>query len=250
MLLKKIKVLFAKIILKLPIIVGLLLWCHKTLLTSLLPQINILFSIAGDIACMVRMSVYFYLRIDNMKINTSHASHIFVAGSLALLLAQTAAHADSANTITFKGEVTEQTCEVTVNGVNARPVVLLPTVAKSELTSLDSVAGLTAFTLGVTGCTADTDALNIKTVFVANNMTQHGNLANTGTAQGVELQLMTDSLGTAVIDLRNSTPVDGITVAAGNTTGEHDYAVQYYSPNGNASAGTVIGTVQYAVSYL
>lgn len=184
-----------------------------------------------------------------MKFNISHANRIFVASSLALLITQTA-YADSANTITFKGEVTEQTCEVTVNGVNARPVVLLPSVAKSELASTASSAGLTAFTLGVTGCTLDTDALDIKTVFVANNMTERGNLANTGTAQNVELQLMTDSTGTTAIDLRSAAPIDGITVAAGSTSGEHDFAVQYFSPNGGATAGTVIGTVQYAVTYL
>jgi len=86
-----------------------------------------------------------------MKINNPHTSYIFAAGGLALLLAQIA-YADSANTITFKGEVTEQTCEVTVNGVNARPVVLLPSVAKSDLAAAASSAGLTTFTLGVTGC--------------------------------------------------------------------------------------------------
>lgn len=81
-------------------------------------------------------------------------------------------------------------------------------------------------------------------------MTALGNLANTGTAQNVELQLLTDATGTTVIDLRDPTPVAGITVAAGSTSGEHDYAVQYYSPNGGATAGTVVGTVQYAVTYL
>ncbi|SNY63888.1 fimbrial protein [Enterobacter sp. CC120223-11] len=184
-----------------------------------------------------------------MKFNTSHASSLFVAGSIALLFAQ-AANADSANTITFKGEVTEQTCEVTVNGVNARPVILLPSVAKSELATASSSAGLTPFTLGVTGCTVDEDALDIKTVFVASNMTERGNIANTGTAQNVELQLTTDNAGTTPVDLRNAGGVAGITVAAGSTSGEHDFAVQYFSPNGGATAGTVMGTVQYAVSYL
>ena len=81
-------------------------------------------------------------------------------------------------------------------------------------------------------------------------MTERGNLANTGTAQNVELQLLTDSAGTTPIDLRTGTPVAGITVAAGNTSGGHDFAVQYFSPNGGATAGTVVGTVQYAISYL
>lgn len=184
-----------------------------------------------------------------MNINTSLITRTLMASGIALALTQ-AAYADSANTITFKGEVTEQTCEVTVNGVNARPVVLLPTVAKSELAAAASSAGLTTFTLGVTGCTVDADnALDVKTVFIANNMTDRGNLANTGSAQNVELQLMTDSTGTTAIDLRDALPVAGIKVAAGATSGEHDYAVQYFSPAGGATAGTVVGAVQYAISY-
>ena len=183
-----------------------------------------------------------------MTINTSLITRTFIASGIAMVLTQPA-FADSANTITFKGEVTEQTCEVTVNGVNARPVVLLPSVAKSELAAAASSAGLTTFTLGVTGCTTDTDALDIKTVFIANNMTDRGNLANTGSAQNVELQLMTDSAGTTAIDLRDAQPVGGISVAAGQTSGEHDYAVQYFSPAGGATAGTVVSAVQYAITY-
>lgn len=184
-----------------------------------------------------------------MKFNTSRVNQTLIAGGIALLFSQ-ATNAESANTITFKGEVTEQTCEVVVDGVSARPVVLLPSVSKSDLSAAASTAGLTSFTLGVTGCTADTTALDIKTLFVANNMTSLGNLANTGTAQNVELQLMSDSAGTQAIDLRDRTPVAGITVAAGDTAGEHDFAVQYFSPNGGATAGTVVGSVQYSISYL
>ncbi|WP_435952942.1 fimbrial protein [Dryocola sp. BD626] len=158
--------------------------------------------------------------------------------------------ADSDNTITFKGEVTEQTCSVAVNGASARPVVLLPTVSKSELATATDTAGLTTFTLGVSGCTVDTDDLQIKTLFIGTNVTAAGNLGNTGTATGVELQLLTDETGTSVIDLRNPTAVAGITVKAGQTVGEHNYAVQYYTASGSAGAGTVIGAVQYAVSYL
>lgn len=162
-----------------------------------------------------------------------------------------AVNADSANTITFKGEVTEQTCSVTVNGSAARPVVLLPTVSKSELAAATDTAGLTTFTLGVSGCTSDANnALDIKTLFIGTNVTAGGNLGNAGTATNVELQLLTDATGSSVIDLNSATAVAGITVAAGKTTGEHDYAVQYYTPTGSAGAGTVVGVVQYAISYL
>lgn len=171
------------------------------------------------------------------------------AGISALIISQVAM-ADSANTITFKGEVSEQTCEVTINGVTARPVVLLPTVSKSQLATADAAAGLTTFTLGVTGCAVASGALDIKTVFIGNNVSATGNLENTGTATNVELQLLTDAGGATPIDLRSATPVTGVTVAAGQTEGAHDYAVQYYSPTGSATAGTVLGSVQYAITYL
>lgn len=158
--------------------------------------------------------------------------------------------ADSTNTITFKGEVSEQTCEVTINGVTARPVVLLPTISKSQLASADTSAGLTTFTLGVTGCAVTSGALDVKTVFVGNNVSATGNLENTGSATNVELQLLTDAGGATPVDLRTSTAIAGVTVPAGQTSGEHDFAVQYYSPTGSATAGTVLGSVQYAVTYL
>ncbi len=172
-----------------------------------------------------------------------------VVGITACMLSQ-AAVADSTNTITFKGEVSEQTCEVTINGVTARPVVLLPTVSKSQLATADSAAGLTTFTLGVTGCAVTSGALDVKTVFVGHNVSATGNLSNTGSATNVELQLLTDAGGATPIDLRTSTAIAGVTVPAGQTSGEHDFAVQYYSPTGSAGAGTVLGSVQYAITYL
>nr|WP_312978487.1 fimbrial protein [Atlantibacter sp.] len=166
------------------------------------------------------------------------------------LFAACSVMADSANTITFRGEVTEQTCSVTVNGSAARPVVLLPTVNKSELSDPADTAGLTTFTMGVSGCTTGPSDMQLKTLFIGTNVTASGNLANTGDAQNVELQLMTDSTASMAIDLRAMQAVDGIVLRAGETAGEHDFAVQYFTPTGSATAGTVVSAVQYAISYL
>ncbi len=68
----------------------------------------------------------------------------------------------SNNTITFQGEVTAQTCSVTVNGLEANPVVLLPTVSSSDLDASGQTKGKTTFTLGVSGCTSGSDDLDIK----------------------------------------------------------------------------------------
>nr|MBA2814699.1 putative fimbrial protein SthA [Candidatus Pantoea persica] len=68
------------------------------------------------------------------------------------------AFAASDNTINFQGEIAEETCSVTVNGNTTSPLVLMPTVSASELTTKGNIAGQTTFTVGLTGCTGDSKA--------------------------------------------------------------------------------------------
>ncbi|AHK19396.1 fimbrial protein [Yersinia similis] len=161
----------------------------------------------------------------------------------------TVAMSASNNTITFQGEVTAQTCSVTVNGLEANPIVLLPTVSSSDLSDSGQTKGKTTFTLGVSGCTSGTDDLDIKTIFIGSLVTATGNLQNTGTAGNVELQLLKDATTTTGIDLNSGLAQDGIVLLAGDTSAEHDFAVQYYA-TGQSTPGSVIASVQYAVSYL
>ncbi|WP_016587745.1 fimbrial protein, partial [Yersinia pestis] len=109
--------------------------------------------------------------------------------------------------------------------------------------------GKTTFTLGVSGCTSGSDDLDIKTVFIGSLVTATGNLQNTGTAGNVELQLLKDATTTTGIDLNSGLAQDGIVLLAGDTSAEHDFAVQYYA-TGQSTPGSVIASVQYAVSYL
>ncbi|MGH1382847.1 MAG: fimbrial protein [Shewanella xiamenensis] len=169
--------------------------------------------------------------------------------SALVLTALFGANAHANNTITFLGEVSDQTCEVAINGATANPTVLLPTVSTADLATAGSVAGETPFTLSVSGCTINaTQALPIKTVFVGNSVTVAGNLGNTGTATNVSLQIL-DAVGGNAVDLTGVATVDGLNVAAGDSTASHDFAVQYYA-EGAATAGTVVSSVQYAISYL
>ncbi|HEY4803885.1 MAG TPA: type 1 fimbrial protein, partial [Paraburkholderia sp.] len=113
--------------------------------------------------------------------------------AIAIVAATTApaiAFAASANTINFQGEVATQTCAVTIDGVASNPTVRLPEVSAGALSAAGSAAGLTTFTIGVTGCTAQASATPIKTVFVGNQVDSNGNLGNTGTAGNVALQLL------------------------------------------------------------
>lgn len=169
---------------------------------------------------------------------------IAVTGLVALSMAAAA----SDNTITFLGEVADNTCQVSVNGNAASPVVLLPTVATGSFAAVGDVAGETAFTISVDGCTAAASDLSLQTVFVPNGLSGT-NMANSGTATGVSLQLL-DGPGGMAVDLVNGiNAVGGLTVMTGETSASHDYAVQYHADDAAVMPGTVIGSLQYAVSY-
>lgn len=80
----------------------------------------------------------------------------------------------AAPTVTFQGEVTDQTCSVNING-QTNSVVLLPTVAMADFgaTLADGQsAGQTPFTVSVSNCRAPTGADRaINTTFWATTLT-------------------------------------------------------------------------------
>lgn len=172
---------------------------------------------------------------------------------IALFLAATIpamAFAASQNTITFNGQVTDQTCTVSVNGNAANPMILLPTVTASSLSAVNSTAGETPFTVSISGCTAPSSgSLAIKTAFLGNNVTSAGNLGSSGTASNVQVQLLTAPAGSAIV-LEGVTSVAGLVLPSAQTETSHDFAARYVSEDGGATAGTVTASVQYALDYL
>lgn len=167
---------------------------------------------------------------------------LMVAG----LVVSTVALAD--NTIRFQGEVADQTCDISINGNASTPLILLPTVAATALTTAGSTAGQTPFSIGLTGCTASGTNTAISTVFVGNNLTANGHMGNTGTAGNVSLRLVDPVAPTTALDLTGQTGAAGLVLAAGATSASHDFAVEYVA-EGIATPGSVLGSVQYAVSY-
>lgn len=179
-------------------------------------------------------------------------SMISVASALGLtsvvMFASSAALAN--NTITFNGEVTDQTCSVTVNGNAANPVVLLESVSAALLQDAGSTAGDKTFNIGITDCTAPQGNVDVSTVFVGNGVTDGGNLlntVNTGGAENVALQIK-DANGDAV-DLSSPAKLSGLVLEAGATSASADFGVAYISENGGATPGEVEGALQYAVEY-
>ncbi|MGE6433819.1 fimbrial protein [Shewanella baltica] len=157
------------------------------------------------------------------------------------------ANAQANNTITFQGEVSDQTCEVAINGNTGNQTVLLPTVSATALATPGATAGETSFTISVEGCSPNASALAIDTVFVGSNVTSSGNLGNTGSAEGVSIQLL-DAVAGSPVNLTNGASVTGLNVASNEISASHDFAVQYYA-EATAVAGSVISSVQYAISY-
>ncbi|MFT2798415.1 MULTISPECIES: fimbrial protein [Serratia] len=152
------------------------------------------------------------------------------------------------NTIKFQGEVADQTCDISINGNASTPLILLPTVSTTALATSGATAGQTPFTIGLTGCTASASTVAIKTVFVGNNLTADGRMGNTGTAGKVSLQLVDPAAPTVPLDLTGQTGATGLSLAANATSATYDFAVEYYS-EGTATPGSVLGSVQYSVSY-
>lgn len=174
-----------------------------------------------------------------------------LSASVVSVLFASQAFAYSDNTVTFQGEVTSETCSVTINGNSTKPLVLLPSVNATTLATAGSTAGQATFDIGVTGCTGSTTAATtVSSVFAGNSVSTAGNLTNVATtdaATNVEVQIL--DTASAPIDFTSTFTADGdLTLAAGETSSSATYTAQYYS-TGLATAGAVESTMQYAVSY-
>ena len=175
-------------------------------------------------------------------------SSVSISALYAGLFFSGAVQAFSANTIQFIGEIADQTCNVSVNGSHDSPVVLLPTVSKSELNSAAKTAGAASFTIKITGCAAEPDDQAIKARFIANHLTASKRIGNTGDASNVSLEIFDPRNAAVTIDHTGITPAPGLFLPAGATEAAYDYGVRYYA-EGAATAGSVAGSVQYALSY-
>ncbi|TCM69170.1 major type 1 subunit fimbrin (pilin) [Acinetobacter calcoaceticus] len=158
----------------------------------------------------------------------------------------------AAPTVTFQGEVTDQTCQATING-GTNGNVLLPTVPSSSLAADGQKAGLTPFKIEVTDCTAPTtEALKINTRFLGHAVTTKGNLGNmseANAATNVAIQVTEKNDGIKAIKFNGVTDVAGLELAVGETSTSHEFAAQYIAEGGAATAGTVKAVLEYTLNY-
>jgi len=162
------------------------------------------------------------------------------------------ASANATNTVTFNGEVTDQTCSAVING-GTDPTIILDSVQVADLDgAVGKSAGEGVFTVTLTGCAASAADETMTTLFQATNPTATGNLTNTAGAgaEGVALQLL-DAPGGTPVNLAGGAAVRAgeIILGAGETTATHDYAVRYISESATVTPGPVLGSVTYTVRY-
>lgn len=161
----------------------------------------------------------------------------------------------AAPTVQFQGEVTDQTCDVNING-ETNSTILLPTVNTSELSAGGSTAGVTPFTITLSNCGEVAKGKTITTNFLGHNVTSAGVLNNTATmtpADNVGIQLLeNDSKDATPIKLSGVTPsVSAMSFAADSTDTSisHTFGAQYYAIDKAATAGKVLAVAEYTVSY-
>ncbi|AUU39854.1 TPA: uroepithelial cell adherence major pilin UcaA [Proteus mirabilis] len=154
-------------------------------------------------------------------------------------------------TITFTGKVVAQTCSVNTNDKNL--AVTLPTVSTTTLNENAATAGLTPFTIHLTGCAIGMDgAQSVKTYFEPSSdidVTTH-NLKNTAQtkADNVQVQLLNSDAATTIQLGTDSATQDVHPVQIDNANVNLPYFAQYYA-TGQSTAGDVKATVHYTIAY-
>lgn len=186
--------------------------------------------------------------------NRKSASKIFLFSAMFISVS-----AFSASTVTFQGEVTAQTCSISINSTT-NAVVLMPTIPLSALytannssTTVGNSAGLTPFTISVTGCTSSTSAITMYPEFLGTSVdtttSALGNTASTNAATGVGIALYSDTTGTNQIALNGVTKGAALTLAANSTSASTTYSAKYMATSATTTPGKVTGVAQYTLTY-
>lgn len=196
----------------------------------------------------------------NLKPTLLAASLALATGALALTPAAFAAD----GTVNINGKVLGSTC--TVGGTGGTTTVTLPDVQTSALSSSGVHTGDTGFTIALTDCPTTPSGVNVGLQFFSGQDTAagaaaNGQLANTGGATSVDVQLL-DSSGNAVV-IASAAPTDNSNVTDSTlipttsqvgppviTAGSVNlqYTARYYA-TAAAGAGSVSATTQFVVNY-
>ncbi|KPC54116.1 fimbrial protein [Amantichitinum ursilacus] len=170
--------------------------------------------------------------------------------SLATAAALLSAGAFAADgTITFKGNVTSQTCTLAANGAAAKDfTVTLDSVLASGLDAAGKTAGGKAFTLSLSACTDTTG--NVRTSFepgpTVDAATGRLNIDSASTAKNVQIGLK--NADNSVIKVgADGAAQNSATYALKDGAATMSYIAEYVA-TGKATAGTANSSVMYTVT--
>ncbi len=150
-------------------------------------------------------------------------------------------------TIHFQGLITDTTCSVSVNSSAATATVLLPSVAVSALPEVGSTAGAMPFTINLSACTGDTLGTASTHFEVGPDVdTVSGRLNSTGTADGVQIQMLNADQGPITVGALTSQGDVPVDITSGSATLR--YYARYYA-NADVTPGTVVSRVDYTIQY-
>jgi major type 1 subunit fimbrin (pilin) len=190
--------------------------------------------------------------------NKTLLSAALIAGFGVAALAPQAARAVD-GTVSITGTITAGTC-VVGTGSPYTDAVVLPTVQTTALTgAVGTIAGSTPFSIGVTGC-AVTAGHTLTTYFEpanANVDTTTHSLKNTGTATGVEVELLNGagaaSGGAALSQILLGNPAatqnSGSYTVSASGGATLNYYAQYYASAATVAAGSVSTSETFTMIY-
>jgi major type 1 subunit fimbrin (pilin) len=175
-----------------------------------------------------------------MKKAITNRKNLLIAAAVALPVLA------SAQTISFRGEVSDQTCSTTIDG-RGDMVVVLPRAKLAELDAAGKTAGDTTFKLGLSGCQAKDVAQAVRVRFTAPvPSTPGGNIKNLGSAKNVGLALYENG---NKFDMAAGHLSDGLQLEPGATAAEAEYTVKYIAEGGAVTPGDVVGSAQVTFTY-
>jgi len=170
---------------------------------------------------------------------------------LACALASTSAFAN--DTITFEGEITDQTCDVMINGQAKNATVMLPTVSMKDFAKAGDVAGLISFDVDLSNCVEGAEYADKKVSLslYGKNITTGGAIKNTATAgaKGVAVEVLTSETEKLVIG-ENHIGKASLEFKSGTQKLYARYVADFDDTVKAVAPGKVTAVAEYTLSYL
>ena len=173
-------------------------------------------------------------------------SLIILGAALAGVVSQAYAYD---GTLTINGNVSVESCTISVAGGSSNGSITLPTVSTKALALTAATAGTTDFSISLSACSGSATQAAVWFEYDS-NINAAGRLINTGTARNVDVALYNLS-STTPITIGQTNGAFGSSGAAfpiSSGTSTLHYQAKYYA-TGVAVAGTVTASVYYTVQY-